>query len=171
MMFDFNDARNNPTYLNIYKVNKIYSLPETEYIGDSWDACKTRDGNGACTDAITEGMRASTSESFRVHRIETDLKTNWAKDLDENSDNIKSKWGFFYEFQVNKLNSISKFINKKYQTLTYYGEKKENLKKFIIQNNIFGIDRVVPIGQALEIGLYWDGYDLNSSLSRIVEIK
>lgn len=85
MMFDFNDARNNPTYLNIYKVNKIYSLPETEYIGDSWDACKTRDGNGACTDAITEGMRASTSESFRVHRIETDLKTNWAKDLDENS--------------------------------------------------------------------------------------
>ena len=93
------------------------------------------------------------------------------KDLDENSDNIKSKWGFFYEFQVNKLNSISKFINKKYQTLTYYGEKKENLKKFIIQNNILGIDRVVPIGQALEIGLYWDGYDLNSSLSRIVEIK
>ena len=50
------------------------------------------------------------------------------KDLEDNSDNIKGKWGFFYEFHVNKLDYISKFINKKYQTLSYYGEKKENLK-------------------------------------------
>lgn len=85
MMFDFNDARNNPPYLNMYKVKKIYSVDETEYIGDSWDACSTRDGNGACTDTITEGMRAASSDSYRVHRIETDLKTNWAKDVDENS--------------------------------------------------------------------------------------
>ena len=61
MMFDFNDARNNPPYLNMYKVKKIYSVDETEYIGDSWDACSTRDGNGACTDTITEGMRAASS--------------------------------------------------------------------------------------------------------------
>ena len=87
------------------------------------------------------------------------------------SDNIKGKWGFFYEFHVNKLDYISKFINKKYQTLSYYGEKKENLKEFIIRNNILGIDRVVPIGQALEIGFHWDGYDLNSALSRIIEVK
>ena len=71
MMFDFNDPRYNPPYLNIYKVKRIYSLPETEYIGDSWDACKTRDGNGDCTETITEGMRAATSAQYRIHRIVT----------------------------------------------------------------------------------------------------
>ena len=85
MMFDFHDPRNNPAHLNMYRVKKIYSVPDTEYIGDSWDACKTRDINGACTETITEGMRASTSAQYRVHRIITDLSTNWAKDLDENS--------------------------------------------------------------------------------------
>ena len=28
-----------------------------------------------------------------------------------------------------------------------------------------------PIGQALEMSLNWDGYDINNTLSRVVEIK
>ena len=32
--------------------------------------------------------------------------------------------GFFYEFETDKLEKINKFINKKYQTLTYFGLKK-----------------------------------------------
>ena len=34
-----------------------------------------------------------------------------------------------------------------------------------------GIDRIVPIGSALDISLNWDGFDLNKSLTRVIEIK
>ena len=45
------------------------------------------------------------------------------------------------------------------------------LKKFVLQNNLKGIDRIVPIGQSLNIGLLWDGYDILNILSRGIEIK
>ena len=73
LMFDFNKYENNPSFLNIYRVKKIYSLPETEFVGDDYSP------NSAT------GMRASSSASYRVHRIITDLSTNWAHDIDENS--------------------------------------------------------------------------------------
>ena len=34
-----------------------------------------------------------------------------------------------------------------------------------------GIDRIVPIGQALDINFYWDGYDINRILTRVIDIK
>ena len=42
--------------------------------------------------------------------------------------------------------------------------------KDIIENK-FGIDRIVPIGQALDISMIWDGYDLTSSLTRAIELN
>ena len=42
---------------------------------------------------------------------------------------------------------------------------------FINKNNFKGVDRIVPIGQSLDMGLIWDGYDLIRTLSRVVEIK
>ena len=93
------------------------------------------------------------------------------KDLDKNPDNLRGKWGFFYEFETRNLKKIAKYINNKYQTLSYYGLEKEKLKNFVLENNLSGIDRIVPVGQALEISLNWDGYDINSSLTRVVEIK
>ena len=45
------------------------------------------------------------------------------------------------------------------------------LKNFILNNNLSGIDRIVPIGQALEMDFYWDGYDINKTLTRVVDIK
>ena len=62
-------------------------------------------------------------------------------------------------------------INNKYQTLTYFGLNKDILKNFILKNQLEGIDRIVPIGQALDISFFWDGYDLNRILSRVVDIK
>ena len=36
----------------------------------------------------------------------------------------------------------------------------------VYQNRIKGIDRVVPFGKTLDIGLVWDGYDLIREMSR-----
>ena len=45
------------------------------------------------------------------------------------------------------------------------------MQKFFSKYNFNGVDRVVPIGQALNINLVWDGYDLTNKLSREIEIK
>ena len=86
-------------------------------------------------------------------------------------ENLRGRWGYFYEFETKDINLISKNINRKYQTVTYFGFKKNTLKKFILDNNLKGIDRFVPVGSALDINFIWDGYDLYRSLTRIIEVK
>ena len=83
----------------------------------------------------------------------------------------KTKWGFFYECNIKDLNILKNISNKKLQTLTYFGFSKKYLKSFFQSNNFNGIDRVVPFGQALNIDLIWDGYDITKLLTRRIDIK
>ena len=93
------------------------------------------------------------------------------KNLDNNTCKLRGKWGYFYEYNANNLNSISKFIDKSCQTLTYFGIDKNYFKKFLSNKNIQGIDRIVPIGQDLDINFNWDGYDINKILTRVIDLK
>tara|TARA_B110000305_G_scaffold64513_1_gene71871 strand:- start:909 stop:2105 length:1197 start_codon:yes stop_codon:yes gene_type:complete len=93
------------------------------------------------------------------------------KKLVKNLDELRGKWGLFYEYETNNLNKISIFLNKKFQTMTYFGLDKNFCKKIVVDNLTDGIDRIVPVGQALDINLNWDGFDLNKSLTRVVEVK
>ena len=93
------------------------------------------------------------------------------KKLIKDLDKLRGKWGLFYEYETSDLNKISLFLNKKFQTLTYFGLDKNICKKIVVDNLTDGIDRIVPIGQALDISLNWDGFDLNKSLTRVVEVK
>jgi len=34
-----------------------------------------------------------------------------------------------------------------------------------------GIDRIVPVGKALDMDVTWDGYDIVRSLSRVIDVK
>lgn len=93
------------------------------------------------------------------------------KKVDKNNHNYRGKWGLFFEYDLRNLNDIKHIVNNKYQTLTYYGTDKFLLKKFVLKNNLKGIDRIVPVGQSLNIGLLWDGYDIASILSRGIEVQ
>ena len=44
------------------------------------------------------------------------------------------------------------------------------MKNFIAKSGNEGIDRAVPIGQALNVGLVWDGYEIISALTRKIVI-
>ena len=83
----------------------------------------------------------------------------------------RGKWGYFYEYDINNLNEIAGIINSKFQTLTYFGFKKSILSNFIKIKRFSGIDRIVPIGKALDIQTIWDGYDIEKTLSRIIDIQ
>lgn len=94
-------------------------------------------------------------------------------ELNENQLKLKGKWGMFFNYNLkNNFSSIKKIINNKYQTLTYFGFNKEFLrKKFFDKKVIKGIDRIVPIGCALEIDFNWDGYNLNKFLTRQIDVR
>ena len=99
-----------------------------------------------------------------VHRIGLD-------NVFENTDSLRGKFGYFYEYDTDDINSIVHIINTKYQTLTYFGVEKSELLGFVVKNRLSGIDRIVPVGQALDIDVIWDGYDLVRSLSRIIDVR
>ncbi len=91
-------------------------------------------------------------------------------ELPDNLENWRGKYGLFYEYTTHDINTISSIVNNKYQTLTYFGVSKDTLVSFVLTNNLNGIDRIVPVGKALDISLIWDGYDLIRTLSRICDI-
>ncbi|MDI9570461.1 MAG: acyl-CoA reductase [Pseudomonadota bacterium] len=99
-----------------------------------------------------------------IYRLEIDA-------LPPDLDTLRGIYGLFYEYSTPDLNSLASVVNEKYQTLTYFGVDKAKLLDFVLTNRLRGIDRIVPIGAALDIGVIWDGYDLVRSLSRIIECR
>lgn len=85
-------------------------------------------------------------------------------------DCFSSHSGYFSEYHASSLMELSKIINKKYQTLSYYGFTKEKLRDVIRKMEPLGIDRIVPIGRTMDFSLVWDGFELINTLSRRVEI-
>jgi hypothetical protein len=92
------------------------------------------------------------------------------KILPKNLNELRGKWGYFYEFNLNKLNHLQNYINNKFQTLIYFGLSNEDIENFLNQN-LKGIDRIVPIGQAHQISTIWDGYNLTYFLSREIDVR
>ena len=88
-----------------------------------------------------------------------------------NIENIRGLSGIFFQKNIRNLSELKKFITKKCQTVTYFGLNKDQIKSFLLRNNLLGIDRVVPIGKALDINLIWDGYDVIDSLSRTITLE
>ena len=88
------------------------------------------------------------------------------KELPDNIDDFRCAGGYFSEYTVNNIDEIAPIVKDKYQTLAYWGFKKECLLNFIIHNRLIGIDRVVPLGETTSFSLTWDGYNLIDTLSR-----
>jgi len=88
-----------------------------------------------------------------------------------NQDEYRGYSGTIHEVTLPKLSSIVPIINDRYQTLSYFGLNAQDVRSLIANHGLRGIDRVVPIGRALEMGVIWDGYDIVRSLSREVDIE
>ena len=87
------------------------------------------------------------------------------------SENFKNiNFGTFLEIDLQNINYLRKYISEKLQTITYYGTDFKIIKKFIVNNKIKGIDRVVPIGRAFDLSPEWDGIDIISTLSRTISV-
>tara|TARA_B100000767_G_scaffold147637_1_gene139097 strand:+ start:4457 stop:5662 length:1206 start_codon:yes stop_codon:yes gene_type:complete len=114
---------------------------------------------------------ATNNSLEKINIYNNKLHTVQLNKIDNQLDKKRGKWGYFYEYSLNNLAELSKAVNNRFQTMTYFGIKKSDLSKIIIANRLEGIDRIVPIGESLSMSLHWDGYDIIRSLSRSIVIK
>lgn len=91
--------------------------------------------------------------------------------LPEDLTALRGKCGYFYEYELSSLRELAPRITEKFQTVTYYGLDPQALQKWVLDEKLRGIDRIVPIGKAMDINVIWDGYDIVRSLSRIVSVS
>lgn len=111
----------------------------------------------------TEGILLEKSEDNFIFRVKLNKLT-------EDINRFRSHSGYFSEYHASSLSEISQIINKKYQTISYYGFTKEHLRGTICKIEPTGIDRLVPIGRAMEFSPVWDGYELINTLSRRIDV-
>lgn len=79
--------------------------------------------------------------------------------------------GLFLEAHVPTIEGILDVVSTNDQTLTHYGLTRDQLQTLATSGRLRGIDRMVPIGQALRFSHHWDGLDLLRAFSRSVQIE
>lgn len=98
---------------------------------------------------------------------------NYIKFLELNNDVDESKLhgcggGYFYIRNIASTISLGNLHAPKVQTVSYFGLIKSDLDILSQLSNGEGIDRIVPLGQALNFNYIWDGYNLFDELSKKV---
>lgn len=88
------------------------------------------------------------------------------QEMPEKIEELRGKFGLFYEMELENIEEIFDRISEKVQTCVTFGVSGETLAKRLADCHVRGVDRIVPVGQAMDIGVYWDGYDVIGSLSR-----
>lgn len=119
-----------------------------------------------CEDAIdrAEVRHVLRQEGNLLYRAQLDS-------LPPKSTELRGKGGYFYEYDLQSLDELCSIVSEKYQTLTYFGLDPEQIRSLVLQNRLRGIDRIVPVGAAMDIDIVWDGYDLVTMLSRYVYLE
>ena len=105
---------------------------------------------------------------FKEFGLGTTVQRSSQKEINHNLE--KFNLGRYLEYEVESLEFLENIISKKTQTITYYGINPKDISELVIKHGLKGIDRIVPIGNALDMGLIWDGKDLVKNLSRIISI-
>lgn len=117
-----------------------------------------------CEEAIRNPSTGRVKRSSNIlYRVEW---TTLPEDLCEH----RGKGGFFFEYGLPDREEFFARVTVKIQTVTQFGIDAEELRRQVVGRGLRGIDRIVPMGQAMDIGAVWDGFDLVRMLSRRVQL-
>jgi len=80
--------------------------------------------------------------------------------------------GLFYRARIDRIDDLVDHVTRRDQTLTTFGFESTDLHRLAQTLGARGIDRIVPVGQALTFANHWDGLDLLHAFSRtrVVEV-
>lgn len=105
-----------------------------------------------------------------MRQVSNELTTVWS---DEPAD-LPRRYlgaGVIAESRISKLSDIAPLVLRSDQTVAHFGFTLDEITELADLVNGRGVDRLVPIGQALAFSSVWDGLDLVSQMTRIVELR
>ncbi len=79
--------------------------------------------------------------------------------------------GLLRHVPVSRLSDVLAFIDEGDQTLTHWGLDGPALRAFAAEAGARGLDRLVPIGEALAFDVVWDGFHLIDDMLRRVRVR
>jgi hypothetical protein len=116
--------------------------------------------------AEAAALGRATGSTWRDQSVTT-LQLRSLSDLERNAPG----GGLFAETTINDIADLADLVEVKDQTLSHFGFGADELRRLARLLGARGIDRMVPIGDALSFDRYWDGRDLFMELSRSVSVK
>jgi hypothetical protein len=78
--------------------------------------------------------------------------------------------GLLFQCHIEALDALVPVALRRDQTLVHFGFEASELRALARKLNGRGIDRIVPVGQALSFDSRWDGYDLLQELTRHISV-
>lgn len=120
---------------------------------------------------LTEAARCAADERVdSVHRITPEVMVVRLRAL-EGFRRTAPGGGLFHEVSLPSLETLAPHLEKRDQTLGVFGIPRDTIVAAARVFNGQGIDRFVPVGQALAFQHVWDGYDLLQQFTRRVTVS
>jgi hypothetical protein len=94
-----------------------------------------------------------------------------AKDANSDFRQVECGGGLFFETEMHELIQIESLLTERDQTISYFGFQKNELRQLAVSLPTRAVDRIVPIGAALNFSTVWDGYNLLQCFSREVDLQ
>ena len=79
--------------------------------------------------------------------------------------------GLLTHASCGSVDEVARALRADHQTITYFGLSDAERGALAREAGRAGVDRVVPVGRALDFGTIWDGYALWSDLTRTVVVQ
>jgi hypothetical protein len=79
--------------------------------------------------------------------------------------------GLFFETEIEELKQLKQILSAKDQTISYFGFNHACLADLAVTLPSRAVDRIVPIGKALEFSTTWDGTNLLRVFSREIDLR
>src|SRR5207237_8667765 len=79
--------------------------------------------------------------------------------------------GFLRHYRLDRLEELAEYAGEGDQTVTHFGFEVPELRRVAVRLGERGVDRVVPVGEALAFDPVWDGFDLIDDFTRRVRVK
>ena len=144
--------------------NAVYALAEKKYFLQ--DAVAVDKYTHSCEDAIDHG-----GNILQISRRTNLLYKAEVKNLQPGIEQYRGHGGYFYEHTLQSIDELVPVVTEKFQTITYFGLDPELIREVVLKHHLRGIDRIAPVGKAMDVNVIWDGYDLIRMLSRIVNVE
>lgn len=122
---------------------------------------------GTFLDKLSRGFRdIATGEVTALNQFSPEL-ISLSMDKRSSSDNHVGG-GLFRYYHIKSTDELVNQINNKDQSMSYLGLEEQEIVHLIKKLQGRGIDRIIPVGQALQFDVNWEGLNLLSEFSKKV---